>query len=185
MTVMLNMPRAIIVPFSGAGIIAHQVLKQFSGQVLKLHGGLNIVQDELALHPLLRKFVVDERIAVPVVPMVPLAGAGPAAVPVAPVVHEPIAEPLNPTAAMLSHANEPDADKKALERAVADAKAEYERLAALAAERENAGEAPASTDPSQAAADAETRLRASQAGAAPGARPATAPVPDKPAADKK
>ncbi len=181
MTTMLNMPRAITVPFSGAGVMAHPVLKQFNGQVLKLHAGLNTVVDDVAQHPLLRMFIVDERVAAPVAPLVPIAG------PVAPPVHQPQPEPLNATAAMLSHANEPDADKQALERATEAAKAEYERLLAMREAAEKDGQALPAVDAAQQQRDADVRVRAAQAGAAPGATAAPAPAPaatEKPAPAK-
>ncbi len=208
MPIMLNMPRAVTVPFSGAGILAHPVLNQFAGQVLKLHAGLNMVVDEVAQHPMLRKFIVDERVAAPVAPMVPLAGQGPGSAPVIPpgyvydpvraglphldpmapgqpIVHQPLPEPMNPTSALAAHANEPDADAKAVVRASEAAKkAEDDRVAA---------QQDVAIDRAQELRDDETRARAAQAGAAPGAavpraRPATdapdAAKPDDPAPKK-
>ena len=193
MTVMLNLPRQIDVPFSGAGIMAHPVLKQYNGTVLKLHAGLNVVIDEVAQHPLLRMFVADERVAAPIVPLVPLAGpgavAGVPAVPPGyvydpvragmpsmdpmrpgqPMVYEPQPEPMNPTAAMLSHANEPEADQRALERARDAAKAEFDRLDALAKERAKENGVPLQpVDAAQRVREEEIRTRSALAGAAPG-----------------
>ncbi len=148
MPVMLNLPRAVTVPFSGAGVLAHAVLNQFNGQVLRLHAGLNMVVDDVAQHPLLRKFIVDERIAAPMAPLVPISGSA------VPVVHEPAPEPQNPTAAILATVNEPDADAKAVVRAQTDAKAaEDARQAALKDAEKPPTQASAAAKP---AADSKT-----------------------------
>ena len=146
MTVTLNLPRAVTVPFTGAGILAHDALKAFAGMEMRLHAGINLVVDEVAQHPLLRRFIVDaNRPQAPIRPEVPPGGAQVPAPPVAqhlgterqagppapPVGGDPHTAELTPRDPLLSVAgmanadlDDPDGAKQAAaDRAAADAKA--------------------------------------------------------------
>lgn len=114
---LLNLPRAISVPFTGAFFATHSTLKVHLGKVLRLHAGLNNVADEVAAHPALARFVATPADVAQLEPMMPEGGPGPQATPGRPAPEHvgterqrprtPVMEEQNEVAAAVAKANKP------------------------------------------------------------------------------